>query len=179
MIHMAVELERLFDGNSAPGKYVWVIDFNGFGMRDCNPRMATNSAPGKYVWVIDFNGFGMRDCNPRMATTAIPMFADQYPERMGQIVLINPPAAFQILWRAVKPILDPVTKEKIVLLRGQKAIAQYSETHWRHDPAMAAWLDAAVFSTRGSPGSFPAASLSNALADEDARVLLERCRLLA
>jgi hypothetical protein len=30
-LHMALELERIFDGNRAPGRIVWLIDFNGCG----------------------------------------------------------------------------------------------------------------------------------------------------
>ena len=63
-MHMAYELERLYDGN----------------------RLA-----GQYVWAIDFSGFGLRDCSAQMAATGIKMFLDHYPERMGQIVLVDPP----------------------------------------------------------------------------------------
>lgn len=151
MIHMALELERLFEGNKAPGKYVWVIDFKGMGMRDANPRMAT---------------------------TAIPMFTDHYPERMGQIVLINPPAIFHMFWKACKPILDNVTKEKIVMLRGAKDIAQYAAEHWQKNAAMAAWLDETMTNCKGAPGSFPDARLSDSLSDERTRQMLEKCRQL-
>mmetsp|Transcript_36010 Transcript_36010/g.106741 ORF Transcript_36010/g.106741 Transcript_36010/m.106741 type:complete len:82 (+) Transcript_36010:564-809(+) len=36
-MHMAFELERLFDGGAAAGRYVWIIDFRGFGMRGSQP----------------------------------------------------------------------------------------------------------------------------------------------
>ena len=36
-MHMAFELERLFDGGAAAGRYVWIIDFRGFGMRGSRP----------------------------------------------------------------------------------------------------------------------------------------------
>ena len=29
--HMIVEMERIFDGNSAEGRMVWIVDFAGFG----------------------------------------------------------------------------------------------------------------------------------------------------
>ena len=72
--HMAVELERIFRGNCEPGKIVWVIDFNGFGVADCNPRMGA---------------------------TAFPMFGNHYPERMGQIVCLEPPLVFYTLLEGV------------------------------------------------------------------------------
>ena len=57
--HMACEVERIFKGNSSSGRIVWIIDFNGFGVSDCNPRMGA---------------------------TVLPAFANHYPERMSQIV---------------------------------------------------------------------------------------------
>ena len=44
-LHMAFELERIFDHGAADGKVVWVIDFKGFGIRDCNPNMGANALP--------------------------------------------------------------------------------------------------------------------------------------
>lgn len=44
-MHMAFELERIFDHGAADGKVVWVIDFRGFGIRDCNPNMGANALP--------------------------------------------------------------------------------------------------------------------------------------
>ena len=41
------------------------------------------------------------------------MFARHYPERMGQIVLVDPPAVFYGMLKAVYPVVDPVTKSKV------------------------------------------------------------------
>jgi hypothetical protein len=45
MMHMTLELERMFHGNSAPGQAVFVIDFAGFGFADCNPRAGLTVVP--------------------------------------------------------------------------------------------------------------------------------------
>lgn len=42
------------------------------------------------------------------------MFARHYPERMGQIVLVDPPAVFYGMLKAVYPVVDPVTKSKVL-----------------------------------------------------------------
>lgn len=39
MMHMAYELERVFDGNRKGGKLVWWIDLRGMGMKELDPRM--------------------------------------------------------------------------------------------------------------------------------------------
>ena len=98
---------------------------------------------------------------------------------MGQIVLLEPPALFYGLWYSVQPVLDPVTKSKVVMLRGQRALQVYSDVEWRGmsqgerprggegsapaeiidasappDPNMAAWIET-VAGLPGVPGSFP------------------------
>lgn len=37
-----------------------------------------------------------------------------YPERMGLAVVCHPPTLFWLIWRAIQPFLDPVTKAKVV-----------------------------------------------------------------
>jgi hypothetical protein len=121
MLHMAFEIERLFDHNAAPGKMTWIIDFAGFGLAHADPRLGA---------------------------TALPMFANHYPERMGQIVLVDPPALFHGVWIGVQPILDLVTRSKVVFLRGATAFKAYADVQWRgplpnelvmnQDPAAAA-----------------------------------------
>ena len=73
------------------------------------------------------------------------------------------------LYRATIPILDPVTKKKLVFLRGEAARRRYAQAHWTSDGAMAAWLDAVFADRSGKPGSFPPGS---GLRDECARALL-------
>ncbi|UJR38597.1 hypothetical protein I4U23_031262 [Adineta vaga] len=40
-----------------------------------------------------------------------------YPERLAQMIFINPPTIFPVLWGIVKPWLDPVTKSKIIVIK--------------------------------------------------------------
>lgn len=145
--HMAFELERIFHGNREPGKIVWLIDFSGFSVRDINPRM------------------GMM---------ALPMFQNHYPERMGRIVVLDPPLLFYGLYQSLQAVIDPVTRQKVVLLKGAAARRRYAEAHWGHDPAMKAWLEA-LTTCPAKPGCFPKRALCCALLDEHTRTTLERC----
>uniref|UniRef100_A0A7S0FDK2 CRAL-TRIO domain-containing protein n=1 Tax=Pyrodinium bahamense TaxID=73915 RepID=A0A7S0FDK2_9DINO len=149
--HMAFELERLFDGNREPGKITWVIDFNGFSIRDMNPNMGR---------------------------TAFPMFQGHYPERMGQIVALDPPIMFHGFLKAMHLLIDPVTREKLVFLRGTLARRRYAEEMWSHDPALMSWMEA-VERCPGRPASFPSLALSRGLQDQATRATLERCAMLA
>lgn len=40
-----------------------------------------------------------------------------YPERLGQMFIVNPPAVFPVLWNLVKHWLDPVTKSKVQVIK--------------------------------------------------------------
>mgnify|MGYP003386247963 CR=1 FL=1 len=42
--------------------------------------------------------------------------ANYYPERLKYMILINVPWHFSALWAVIRPLLDPVTREKFVLL---------------------------------------------------------------
>lgn len=106
-------------------------------------------------------------------------FSKHYPERMGQIVLLDPPSLFYGIWYGVQSVLDPVTKSKVVMMRGAEALRAYSDVQWRGvgldrcqpvasaeeqgqkatvtfspDPGLASWVEA-IAEMRGFPGSFP------------------------
>lgn len=124
--HMSATLEKLFDGSRKPGKIVWLIDMNGFGWRDMDVSMAT---------------------------TVVPMFSNQYPERMGQIVIIDPPSGLKLIWESLTSLLDPITQRKIKMLRADKDayFAEYCKT-----AAQRNFLQA-VLKLKAVPGSLPPA----------------------
>jgi hypothetical protein len=73
--------------------------------------------------VIDIKGMGMSQIT-RDFLNLTKMLAEidqnQYPETMGKAFIINAPAAFPLVWRMVKPWLDPVTVAKIQIFGGPK-----------------------------------------------------------
>ena len=46
---------------------------------------------GQWVWVSDFNGFGLSDCNPRLAHTFLDLSSAHYPERLGTFMVVGAP----------------------------------------------------------------------------------------
>lgn len=67
----------------------------------------------KWVWVMDFHGFGFADCNPKIGKIFLDLTATHYPERLGNIIVAGAPTLFNGLWSMLKPLVDDVTKEKI------------------------------------------------------------------
>ena len=45
----------------------------------------------QWVWVSDFKGFGMSDCDPRLAKVFLDLSAAHYPERLGLFLVIDAP----------------------------------------------------------------------------------------
>lgn len=72
-------------------------------------------APGveAWVWVMDFHGFGMRDCDPRLAKIFLSVAEAHYPERLGKFFIVGAPAIFSTLWKAIYRFIDPITRAKI------------------------------------------------------------------
>jgi len=135
--HVALELKRIFDGNSAPGCVVWLINLAGFGIADCNPQ-----AP----------------------IMVLPTFFKHYPERFAQVVLWNMPRIFRGMYSASMQLLDPIKKARVITHRTDAERKAYAEAYWSNNAEMAAWLDAASH-MKGVPGNFPDISLSRQLGD--------------
>lgn len=148
--HMALELERIFDGNSLPGRVVWIVNMAGFSIADCNPQ------------------------TPMMA---LPMFFNHYPERFAQIIMWGMPTIFLGTWPIVQSLMDPINKARALIQRTDAERMRYAEAYWSNNVEMSAWLNAAK-RVKGVPGDFPDISLSRRLSSEDARTVLERCAAL-
>jgi hypothetical protein len=82
----------------------------------------------KSIYVIDLEGIGFRDFAGDVVDfvkRASSFCGDHYPERSGSIYLINVPSWFSVIWNAVKPMVDDVTKKKITIMRyGMEAITK-------------------------------------------------------
>ena len=79
----------------------------------------------KIVVVIDYKGFSMRKAPPLSTSKyTLSIMQDHYPERCERFYLTNPPFIFKAFWAAVKPFVDPHTKQKIVFATGKSGIEQ-------------------------------------------------------
>lgn len=80
---------------------------------------------GKSIYIIDLKGIRMTDfmgeCVDFVRQTS-SFTGAHYPERSGFIFVLNVPSWFKIIWNVVKPMVDPVTLEKVYILRGEKEI---------------------------------------------------------
>ena len=70
----------------------------------------------KTTAVMDLEGMRLGQVTSDFITLVKSMAqVDQarYPETMGRVFIINTPSAFPMVWRMIKPFLDPVVASKI------------------------------------------------------------------
>eukprot|EP00892_Ulva_mutabilis_P012237 jgi/Ulvmu1/9386/UM051_0013.1 len=70
----------------------------------------------KWMWFADFEGFGYRDLGVGVAKAFVDLGTKHYPERMQKFWIVGAPAIFSVLWNAIIPFVDEITKSKIVML---------------------------------------------------------------
>jgi hypothetical protein len=84
-------------------------------------RMADVSSPdGKMTWLLDYVGYSRQNQPPwKVSLSTLSIVQSHYPERLGRAVNFKPPFLFEIFWKAIRPFVDPVTREKLVFLNGK------------------------------------------------------------
>lgn len=124
LLHMFKALESVFEGNALPGKIAWMIDLHGMGWRDLDPRTGSG---------------------------AVPVLANHYPERLAQVCLLDSPAIFKFAWSGIQPLLDPVTANKVMMLRGDDMTDYFTE---HLTPKQTEFMEK-VLKMPATPGSYP------------------------
>ncbi|KAG2530348.1 hypothetical protein BBI17_001944 [Phytophthora kernoviae] len=93
-------------------------------------RVVEPNDSGRSITVLDVTGIGMYDLGGEVLDfikRASAFTGAHYPERSAHIFIINIPGWFNMIWRMVKPLIDPVTREKVHMLKGS-AILRELET---------------------------------------------------
>ncbi|OWZ14787.1 SEC14 cytosolic factor [Phytophthora megakarya] len=93
-------------------------------------RVVEPNDSGRSITVLDVTGIGMYDLGGEVLDfikRASAFTGAHYPERSAHIFIINIPGWFNMIWRMVKPLIDPVTREKVHMLKGS-AILKELET---------------------------------------------------
>ncbi|GMF64901.1 unnamed protein product [Phytophthora lilii] len=79
-------------------------------------RVVEPNDSGRSITVLDVTGIGMYDLGGEVLDfikRASAFTGAHYPERSAHIFIINIPGWFNMIWRMVKPLIDPVTREKV------------------------------------------------------------------
>mmetsp|Transcript_35795 Transcript_35795/g.100748 ORF Transcript_35795/g.100748 Transcript_35795/m.100748 type:complete len:329 (+) Transcript_35795:97-1083(+) len=78
-----------------------------------------NTGIYKYTWLVSLEGYnrqynGSISFNKQLLTAV----CYHYPERLHKVYLVHSPWVFSLFFKALSPLLDPVTRSKIVFVSG-------------------------------------------------------------
>jgi len=94
---------------------------------------------GKWIIMIDFDGFSLRDNNPMSGKLVVGALQTSYAERLAMAVMYDAPRAFSGTWALINPVLDERTTKKVLFLprRAEEGAAPWSAFA---TPELAEWL---------------------------------------
>uniref|UniRef100_A0A7S2ASK4 CRAL-TRIO domain-containing protein n=1 Tax=Octactis speculum TaxID=3111310 RepID=A0A7S2ASK4_9STRA len=104
------------------------------------------------VWIVDFNGFGMQHCSSQHASIACKWFGSHLPERLFQIILLDPPLIFKVMWGFIASVIDPDSATKIKILK-KKEEALFFREHF--SSSTSDWLTEISDTEPVREGGFP------------------------
>jgi hypothetical protein len=79
-------------------------------------------------------GFGLGNMDWDTATMVINIFQSYYPETLGHAIIWNSPTVFSAAWKIIKPMLDPVVREKIAFCSSAKDIDKVGRAGYDRSP---------------------------------------------
>ena len=85
----------------------FIIHFMEQSVRQSNPDDEMFSI------IFDLSAFSLRCMDFESVKLLIDILQQNYPEVLGQALVVNSPFIFSACWRVIKPWLDPVTAAKV------------------------------------------------------------------
>ena len=82
-------------------------------------KAADEAERDKWNIMIDFEGYSLRNAPPMKTSRAtLSVMQDHNPERLHKAFLVDAPWLFNAFFKLISPFIDPVTRAKIVFVRG-------------------------------------------------------------
>jgi hypothetical protein len=76
---------------------------------------------GKLCLIIDFDGYSIMNAPPmKTSMETLNILQNHYPERLAKAFLVRPPWIFHSFYSLISPFIDPVTKDKVIMLSSKK-----------------------------------------------------------
>ncbi|KAF0683531.1 Aste57867_24388 [Aphanomyces stellatus] len=86
-----------------------------------------NYPDGQMLRIIDLKGISMEVMSSEVFGFAkkIGSIVGQYnAERIYKVIIVNPPAWFNMIWKVVSPLINPKTRDKTIVVRGAAEITK-------------------------------------------------------
>ena len=72
----------------------------GYATCEGNRSFPVSAGVGKMTWLIDFEGYSLRNAPPiSVALKTLNVLQNHYPERLGLAVCYHPPRLFSLTWK--------------------------------------------------------------------------------
>ena len=75
-----------------------------------------DDAPTHFCLLLDLHGLGVGDLDPRVAVRCIGIILNHYPDRSGQVVMLDAPWIFAAMWSFISKAIDPLSQQKVLML---------------------------------------------------------------
>lgn len=72
--------------------------------------------------LFDIRGMTWANFDVAGLKSSFTVLAQAFPERIHKIYMLDPPYLFDMIWKIVKPFVDPVSREKVEFLHGDKGV---------------------------------------------------------
>jgi len=93
--------------------YEVMLRYMIFNIENAVASMDISSDVEHSTWIIDYRGFSIWSAPPiSFGVAVVTTLMNYYPERLGLMVLYEPPTSLQFCWSAVSPMLNSRTKKK-------------------------------------------------------------------
>lgn len=121
---------------------------------------------GTWTWLVDFNGFGFRHAmNVRMGIQFAHTFENHFPERLGKVVLVNPPSIFDLALSGIKHFADQRTVDKIFSVSGKLNDEEFYKKLFEkteiEDEGLRTWIRT-ILTSQSQLGGLPVIGARNA-----------------
>lgn len=77
---------------------------------------------GKMDVLFDIRGMTWANFDVAGLKSCFTLLAQAFPERIHKIYMLDAPYMFDMIWKIVKPFVDPVSREKVEFLHGDKGV---------------------------------------------------------
>jgi len=79
----------------------------------------------KFAVVCDCKEFSLGKMDHTLTKMGVAVLQNYYPERLGAVYVINQPLVISVVWKFIKPLLDPSTREKVHFLSSKKDLLNF------------------------------------------------------
>jgi len=92
---------------------------------ETSKAVLTPESLGQGTLIFDMTGFGLSNMDWSCVKFIVECFEKYYPETLGKCLVHKAPMVFNAIWAILKPLLDPVVRNKIDFTKSEADLKKY------------------------------------------------------